>query len=115
MYVVAVVGVERNESFVKNLTLRRLCYDKSVAVARECTGRVAGRKLASCGNDKFKYSVRHENYRLGKALVKLHLNIGGVCKLQANLVTRLVLTIIALVYLVAKGAELDVAVCSYQL
>ena len=115
MYVVAVVRVERDESFIVYLAVRRLRYHESVTVATKRSGCVAGCKLASLGNHKLKYAVRHKNNRLGKALVKLHFDISAIGKLEAYLVARLVLAVIALVYFVAKGAELDVAVCSYKL
>ena len=84
-------------------------------VTVEGAGRIARFTLSVEGNGELKRSIGNVNDGFGKRGVKLQLNESAVTKLYSELVTGLVLAIIALVYLVAKGAELNVAVCSYKL
>ena len=113
MYIVTVVRVKRDKSLVINLAVGRFCYTEAVAVACKRAGCIAGFKLSSLGDNKFKNTVRNEDNRFGKAFVKLHFNVGGVGKLKTNFVAGLVLAVITLVNLVAESAERNVAVCSY--
>ena len=115
MYIMSVVRVKGDKSLVINLTVGRLGYLKTVAVACKCAGCIAGFKLTSLGDNKLKDAIGHKNNRFSKGFVKLHFDICRVGKLKTNLVTGLILAIIALVNLVAKCAELNVTVCSDKL